>query len=111
MAACNKTLWIQERYKSLLGMGVFGKGMCDDEDHQATRRTKSDPPMRPSTFCILVLIALYLLVMHSIHQEEHRIADRRRQDLPHPEERRIQQQRKGRTTLAFLKWAARSIWS
>lgn len=67
--------------------------------------------MRTSTYCILLFIVLYLLVIHSIHQEEHRIADRRQKDLPRPEERRIQQRRMGRSTLAFLKWAVRSIWS
>ncbi len=67
--------------------------------------------MRTSSYCIIVFIVMYLLVMHSIRQEEQRNADRRQQDLPHPEERRIQQRRKGRSTFAFLKWVARSIWS
>jgi len=67
--------------------------------------------MRTSTYCIIVFIVLYLLVLHSIHQEEQRIVDRRQQDLPHPEERRIQQRRRGKSTLGFLKWVARSVWS
>jgi len=67
--------------------------------------------VRTSSYCILLFIALYLLIMHSIHQEEHRIVDRRQQELPHPAERRTQQRRKGRSTFAFLKWVARSIWS
>jgi len=67
--------------------------------------------MSTSSYCILVFIALYLLVIHSIHQEEHRTADRRQRDLPHAVERRIQQRRKGRSTFAFFKWIARSIWA
>jgi hypothetical protein len=67
--------------------------------------------MRTSNYFIIVIVVLYVLVMHAIHQEEHRIADRRQQDLPHPVERRTQQRRKGRATVAFLKWMARSIWS
>jgi hypothetical protein len=67
--------------------------------------------MSTSNGIILVLIALYLLVLHAIHQEEHRTADRRQQDLPHPVERRIQQRRQGRTTLAYLKWVGKSVWS
>ena len=67
--------------------------------------------MSTSSYCILVLLGLYLLVIHAIHQEEHRTADRRQQDLPHPVERRLQQRRKGRTSLAFLKWVLRSIWA
>jgi hypothetical protein len=72
---------------------------------------QGDPTMSTSSYCILVFIALYLLVIHSVHQEEHRSADRRQRDLPHPVERRIQQRRKGKTTLVFLKWVARSIWA
>jgi hypothetical protein len=67
--------------------------------------------MRTSSYCIFVVVVLYLLVMHSIHQEETRKAERRHQDLPHPEERRLQQRRKGRSTLAFLKWVFKSVWS
>jgi hypothetical protein len=67
--------------------------------------------MQTSTYCIIVIVALYLLVMHSIHQEEHRAGDRRQKDLPRLEERRIQPRRKGRFNLSFLKWVAKSIWS
>jgi hypothetical protein len=99
--------------------GVSGKGMWEYEDPHpsptgrlsGTGKNQSDPPMRTSSYCIIVFIVMYLLVMHSIRQEEQRNADRRQQDLPHPEERRIQQRRKGRSTFAFLKWVARSIWS
>jgi len=33
--------------------------------------------MRTSSYCIFVIVVLYLLVMHSIHQEEVRIKERR----------------------------------
>ncbi len=59
---------------------------------------------------ILVVIAFFGLVIHSILKDEKRISDRRRQDLSYPTERRHQERRK-KNLASYLAWALRSRWS
>lgn len=67
--------------------------------------------MSTSTACILVIIIFFALLFYSVHLEEKRIAERRRLDLPHPEERRERDRRLGQSHLANLQWAIRGRWS
>jgi hypothetical protein len=66
--------------------------------------------MGTNDFILLVVIGFFGLVMYSIHNDEQRKADRRRQDLPHPVERRSQERRQ-RGPYAYLVWGLRAQWS
>lgn len=59
---------------------------------------------------ILVVLAFFGLVIHSILGEEKRKSDRRRQDLSCPTERRHEDRRQ-KSLASFLAWALRSRWS
>lgn len=59
---------------------------------------------------ILVVLAFFGLMVHAIHSDEKRKADRRRQCLPFPVERRIAE-RRSRSLTSHLAWAIRSQWS
>jgi hypothetical protein len=66
--------------------------------------------MLTSSYCILVILVFFALVLHALHLEEKRTADRRRQDLPHGEERRKQDRRRPQSRLTRIGWAIRSQW-
>ena len=63
--------------------------------------------MLDTIYMSLVIIAFFALVIHAIHREEQRKADRRRQDLPHPVERRHRDRRR-KSMRAHLLWAVKA---
>ena len=65
--------------------------------------------MRPSNYVILVIIAFFALVLHSIHLDEKRRTDRRKRNLRHPVERRKADRRKS-LSFARIAWVLRSQW-
>jgi len=68
--------------------------------------------MLTSSYCILVILAFFALLFHAIHQEEKRVAERRRQYLPHGGvERRKVVRRRPQTGLSRLGWAIRRRWN
>ena len=66
--------------------------------------------MQTSTYCILVIAAFFALLFHAIHAEEKRCSERRKEDLPHPAERRRQDRRREQTRTARAFWALRARW-
>jgi hypothetical protein len=63
--------------------------------------------MLDTIYMSLVIIAFFALVIHAIHKEEQRKADRRRQNRPVPVERRHKDRRK-KSMRAYLLWAVRA---
>lgn len=63
--------------------------------------------MLDTLYMSLVIIAFFALVIHAIHQEEQRKAERRRLDLPHPVERRHKDRRQ-KSMRAYLFWAVKA---
>lgn len=64
--------------------------------------------MWTTLFMSAVIMAFLGLVIHLIHKEEKRIADRRQQNQPYPRERRKQERRK-KSLLAYLSWVMGSL--
>ena len=64
--------------------------------------------MDPSIYCILVIVAFVGLLLHAVHTEEKRVADRRQQDLPHPVERRKGERRRSASRFSRLGWAMKA---
>ena len=67
--------------------------------------------MSTSTCCILIIIIFFALVFHAIHLEEKRVFNRRKQDLPHPLDRRKGDRRKRTTCASRLGWAFQARWA
>jgi signal transduction histidine kinase len=67
--------------------------------------------MSTSTCCILIIIVFFALVFHAIHLDEKRVSDRRKQDLPHPLDRRKEDRRKKTTRASRLGWAFQARWA
>jgi hypothetical protein len=61
-------------------------------------------------YMCLVIIAFFALVLHAIHQEEKRKADRRQQDHPHAAERRKVDRRR-KSAMGYLAWALQAPWA
>jgi hypothetical protein len=66
--------------------------------------------MQTSTYCILVIIAFFAFLFHAIRTEEKRCGERRRQDLPHPVDRRGPDRRRPQSWIGRAGWALRSRW-
>jgi len=59
---------------------------------------------------LMVVVAFFALLLYSVHRDDKRNAERRKQSLPHPAERRKTERRR-RSLSATLAWAFRSPWS
>jgi hypothetical protein len=66
--------------------------------------------MGTNDYILLVVACFFGLVTYSIRQDEKRKAERRKQVLPHPIERRKQERRR-RSPSGYLAWVLRSQWS
>ena len=63
--------------------------------------------MLDTIYMSLVIIAFFALVVHAIHKEEQRKADRRQQNRPHPVERRHRDRRQ-KSMRAYLFWSVKA---
>jgi hypothetical protein len=66
--------------------------------------------MKVSSWCILVLVAFWALVIHAIMIEEQRGPDRRRRSVPVAHERRTQKRRRKALFLSRAAWALHRRW-
>jgi len=67
--------------------------------------------MESSTYCILVLILFFTLLIHALYVEEKRTSDRRRRPQPVALERRVSERRVKQSWFGRLAWALQSRWT